>query len=79
VASGLVGERQTAQYVAVHLGRDFGAELEVTAGLAAGETVVVHPGDAFREGTQVRPVSSAPQSAAPREELARTGETRSGH
>src|SRR5207253_4851599 len=33
------------QYRTVQLGRDFGAEIQVTAGLKSGETVVVHPGD----------------------------------
>jgi RND family efflux transporter MFP subunit len=44
------------QYRTVQLGRDFGAEIEVIAGLKAGETLVVHPGDALPEGTVVEPV-----------------------
>jgi multidrug efflux pump subunit AcrA (membrane-fusion protein) len=50
--------------VAVQTGRDFGAELEVTAGLKGGETVVVHPGDAFPDGTHVSRVEAAQQPAA---------------
>jgi multidrug efflux pump subunit AcrA (membrane-fusion protein) len=44
------------QYRAVELGRDYGAEIEVIAGLKAGETVVVRPGDDLPEGTAVEPV-----------------------
>jgi len=44
------------QYRTVQLGRDFGAEIGVIAGLNAGETVVVHPGDDLPEGTTVEPV-----------------------
>jgi RND family efflux transporter MFP subunit len=43
-------------YRAVQLGRDYGAEVEVIAGLNAGDTVVVHPGDDIPEGTAVEPV-----------------------
>jgi RND family efflux transporter MFP subunit len=50
------------QYRTVQLGRDFGAEIVVIAGLKAGETIVVHPGDDLPEGTAVEPV---PQPAGP--------------
>jgi hypothetical protein len=36
--------------------RTFGAEVEVIAGLEAGDAVVVHPGDDIPEGTAVEPV-----------------------
>jgi hypothetical protein len=35
------------------LGRDFGAELEVDSGLTDGDTVVLNPTDAVREGAVV--------------------------
>jgi RND family efflux transporter MFP subunit len=47
------------QYRSVQLGRDYGAEIEVIAGLSAGDSVVVHPGDDIPEGTVVEPVSLA--------------------
>ena len=40
-------------YRKIHIARDLGAELEVDAGLAAGEWVVVNPTDAVREGAAV--------------------------
>jgi len=39
------------------LGRDYGAEVEVVAGLKDGETVVVHPGDNLPEGALGEPVA----------------------
>jgi RND family efflux transporter MFP subunit len=44
------------RYQTVKLGRDFGAEIAVIAGLNAGEKIVVHPGDDLPEGTGVEPV-----------------------
>jgi RND family efflux transporter MFP subunit len=49
--------QQRVQYRSVQLGRDFGAEIAVIAGLKAGETVVVHPGDDIPHGTVVEPVA----------------------
>ena len=49
------GQRRV-QYRPVQLGRDFGAEIEVMDGLKAGETVIVHPGDALQAGTVVEPI-----------------------
>ena len=46
-------------YRQVELGRDYGAEVEVAAGLKEGETVIVHPGDDLPEGTAVEPVPPA--------------------
>jgi RND family efflux transporter MFP subunit len=43
-------------YRNVQLGRDFGNETEVVAGLEPDETVVVHPGDDVPEGTEIEPV-----------------------
>lgn len=47
-------------YRAVQLGRDYGAEVEVAAGLNPGELVAVHPGDDLPEGTVVDPVPAPP-------------------
>ncbi len=69
----VLDESDLVHYVAVQLGRDFGAEIEVTAGLRGGESVVVHPGDAFPDGTRVSRVAAAQQPGASRSELARVG------
>ena len=52
----VLDDQHRVHYRTVQLGRDFGAEIEVIAGLKAGETVVVHPGDDLPEGTVVEPV-----------------------
>jgi RND family efflux transporter MFP subunit len=44
------------RYRPVQLGRDYGATVEVTAGLNPGEIVAVHPGDDLPEGTVIEPV-----------------------
>jgi RND family efflux transporter MFP subunit len=44
-------------YRTVELGRDFGMETEVLAGIDPGETVVVNPSDDLSEGTVVEPVA----------------------
>jgi membrane fusion protein (multidrug efflux system) len=48
------------------VGRDYGAEIEVTSGLQGGETVVLNPGDDVREGEEVRAAEAkqAPKPAA---------------
>jgi RND family efflux transporter MFP subunit len=60
----------------VTIGRDFGTELEVVAGLAPGASVIVSPPDSLQDGAQVRVVAAktdqtdgnkAPQPPAPRE------------
>jgi RND family efflux transporter MFP subunit len=43
-------------YRKVESGRDFGAEVEILTGLEGGQTIVIHPGDALKEGQQVEPV-----------------------
>jgi RND family efflux transporter MFP subunit len=45
-------------YRAVTLGRDYGAMVEVTAGLSGGEQLVVRPGDDLAAGTMVEPVTA---------------------
>jgi RND family efflux transporter MFP subunit len=53
---GVLDKQHRVHYRTVQLGRDYGAEIEVIAGLKAGETVVVHPGDDIADGTAVKPV-----------------------
>jgi RND family efflux transporter MFP subunit len=52
----VLDDQHRVQYRTVQLGRDYGAEVQVLAGLAAGDAVVVHPGDDLPEGTVVDPV-----------------------
>jgi len=50
------------------IGRDFGAETEVTNGLAGDELVVLNPGDDVREGALVKAEESgAPKNGAPKQ------------
>jgi RND family efflux transporter MFP subunit len=49
-------DQHRVHYRDVELGRDYGADIQVVAGLKDGETVVVHPGDDIPEGTVVEPV-----------------------
>jgi membrane fusion protein (multidrug efflux system) len=44
-------------YRAVQLGRDFGLETEILAGVNVGERVAVNPRDELSEGEQVKPVA----------------------
>jgi RND family efflux transporter MFP subunit len=53
----LLDAQRHVHYRTVQLGRDYGAEVEVTAGLRAGDTVVVHPGDDLPDGRIVEPVN----------------------
>ena len=55
----VVDDKSVVHYSKIELGRDFGAEVEVTAGLKGGETVVVHPGDAIADGTLVQTVETS--------------------
>jgi RND family efflux transporter MFP subunit len=43
-------------YHNVQLGRDFGQETEILAGLDPGEIIVIHPGDDLAEGIEIEPV-----------------------
>ena len=52
----LVGDDKTVHFQAVQLGRDYGDQIEVMAGLREGQHVVVNPGDSVRDGVQVDPV-----------------------
>lgn len=44
-------------YRPVQLGRDFGFETEILAGINVGDTVAVNPKDEMPDGTQVQPVA----------------------
>jgi membrane fusion protein (multidrug efflux system) len=48
----------TVQYQTVQIGRDHGAWVEVTGGLADGTRIVINPAENLRSGTRVRLVSA---------------------
>jgi multidrug efflux pump subunit AcrA (membrane-fusion protein) len=48
----------------VQVGRDYGAETEIVAGLHAGDIVVINPGDEVREGALVTAVRAGALSAS---------------
>ncbi len=52
----VIGEGDRIHVAHVSLGRDYGDKLEVLAGLNPGDRVAINPGDAVREGVQVKPV-----------------------
>jgi RND family efflux transporter MFP subunit len=52
----VLDDQHRVSYQKVELGRDFGAEIEVTSGLHDGQTVLVYPGDQLAPGTEVDPV-----------------------
>jgi len=49
----VVGSDHKIHFHKLVLGRDFGAELEVTSGVSEGDAVVLNPTDAIREGVTV--------------------------
>jgi RND family efflux transporter MFP subunit len=51
----LVGDDHHVHFQPVTVGRDYGAEVEITSGLRDGEMVVLNPTDAVREGVVVEP------------------------
>jgi membrane fusion protein (multidrug efflux system) len=55
-----VGAGNALHFVPVVLGRDFGDAIDVQAGLHGGESIVVQPTVALREGQLVRPILPAP-------------------
>jgi RND family efflux transporter MFP subunit len=57
----VVQEDGKVHYQKVSLGRDFGDDIEVTAGLTGGESIVINPSDEVREGAVVK----AREQAAP--------------
>jgi RND family efflux transporter MFP subunit len=52
----IVGPDSRVRYQNVQIGRDHGAWLEVTGGLAVGTTIVVNPPDNLRDGVRVRTI-----------------------
>lgn len=52
----LVGDDQSVDFQRIQLGRDYGDQIEVVAGLREGQRVVVNPGDSVRDGVKVNPV-----------------------
>ena len=50
----------------IHLGRDFGATIEVLDGLEVGQMLAVNPGDTVREGVRVQPKAAAEKAAQKR-------------
>ena len=69
--------RADAQYVAVvdkgsvirfqkvGLGRDYGREIEIVAGLEGNETIVSNPTDDVREGAKIEPIFPKPPAGTP--------------
>ncbi len=52
----LLRDGRTVHLQKIEVGRDYGDNLEVTGGLAEGQTIIANPGDVVREGLQVQPV-----------------------
>jgi RND family efflux transporter MFP subunit len=61
----VVSGDNTVHFTRIQLGRDFGDRLEVLSGLNEGQSLVVNPSDAVREGGKVQPVA-APEKPAPK-------------
>jgi len=55
----VVGEDRRVHFHPVTLGRDYCAEVEILSGLAEGDTVILNPTDAVREGVLVEPKERA--------------------
>jgi RND family efflux transporter MFP subunit len=49
----LIRKNGTVHYQKIELGRDNGADTEITGGLALGDTVIMNPTDEIREGSRV--------------------------
>jgi RND family efflux transporter MFP subunit len=54
---GVMDDQKRVHYRSLQLGRDYGKEVEVVAGLKGGETIVIDPGDELPEDSTVEPVS----------------------
>ncbi len=55
----IVRPDHTVHFQKIEIGRDFGDRLEVINGLKDGDTIIVNPHDAVREGVTVNPVKAA--------------------
>lgn len=51
-------------YEPVQVGRDYGADLEITGGLKEGDQVVINPSDDVREGGEVKPAVAKQKPSA---------------
>jgi RND family efflux transporter MFP subunit len=61
---GVLREGAVVHLQPVQLGRDFGAQIEVTTGLKGGQKVITTLTDEVREGTKVKPVAARPAAPA---------------
>ena len=61
----VLGDDGVVHFQKVSVGRDYGTETEVLAGLQGGEQVIINPTDDVREGAQVKPAASREQGGAP--------------
>ena len=61
----VVTAEKRIHFVSVTVGRDFGSEVEIAAGLTGGEQVILGPSDTLQEGAKVRPVVLAASGQAP--------------
>jgi RND family efflux transporter MFP subunit len=52
----VVRDGHTIHLQKIEVGRDYGDRLEVTGGLAEGQSIIANPGDVVREGLQVQAV-----------------------
>lgn len=57
---------QHAKLVPIKLGRDFGTELEIAAGLTGTESIIINPSDSLASGTPVRVIKLAPPPPKPK-------------
>jgi RND family efflux transporter MFP subunit len=59
----VVRRDHTVHLQRVEVGRDYGDRLEVTSGLADGDSIIANPADTTREGMEVDPVPAAEKPA----------------
>jgi RND family efflux transporter MFP subunit len=70
----VVDSDNTVHFRPVHLGRDFGTNVEILKGLEPGEKVVVNPTDDVREGAKVKTTMDVEPGAA-RQPVAKPAQT----
>jgi len=61
----VVDQDHIIRFRMVGLGRDYGKEIEIVAGLEGNETVVSNPTDDVREGAKIEPVFPKPPAGTP--------------
>ena len=59
----VVNPDNRVHFTRLQLGRDYGSQVEVLAGLTEGQLLVVNPSDAIREGVEVKPQAEAAKPA----------------